>query len=172
MAKKTALDEQTNMLENATASDMTDTTDTTAAPTFDASALASLFTSTATSAVSGSSVIGNYKKYKGRDIAAAYPDGVYIADFDFISVRDRATKDMKSIGVYNFSDTPSGDIIGFTMGGAVINRLLSDWVSKIGGGDIETARNLYAKSNARVRVKLSYELNESTGNTIQKVVIG
>lgn len=167
MSKKIALDEQTNMLENA--SDMTDTT---VAPTFDASALASLFTSTATNAVSGSSVIGNYKKYKGRDIAAAYPDGVYIVDFDFITVRDRTSKDMKNVGVYNFSDAPSGNIIGFTMGGAVINRLLSDWVTKIGGGDIETARNLYAKSGARVRVKLSYELNESTGNTIQKVVIG
>ena len=140
-------------------------------PTLDASALAGLFSSTAANAVSGSSVIGNLKKYKGRDIAAAYPDGVFIADFDIISVRDRNTHELKPVSVYNFSDSVSGAVIGFTMGGAVIGRLVNDWISKIGGGDIDTARDLYKRSGSRVRVTLSYEMNESTGNTIQKVKV-
>lgn len=142
------------------------------AAALDASTLAGLFTNTAAAAVSGSPVIGNLKKYKGRDIAAAYPDGIYIADFDIISVRDRNTHEPKPIAIYNFRADPSGDVIGFTMGGAVIGRLVNDWIAKIGGGDIDTARDLYAKSGARVRVKLSYEVNENTGNTVQKVEVG
>ena len=163
-----------NMTPDTDAENVNMTPDTDAlenTPTLDASALADLFFNTAANAVSGSSVIGNLKKYKGRDIATAYPDGVFIADFDIISVRDRNTHELKAVSVYNFSDSVSGDVIGFTMGGAVIGRLINEWISKIGKGDINTARDLYKRSGSRVRVTLFYEMNESTGNTIQKVKV-
>lgn len=168
MAKK-ATENQTTIDE---LNDAVETTETaTATDAVSATSLAGLFAATATAAVSGSDVIGTYKKFKGRDIAAMYPDGVYICDFDIITVRDRNTKESKPVAVYNFSATVSGDVEGFTMGGSIINRLVNEWVLKIGGGDVEKARTLYKQSGSKVRVTLTYELTDS-GNTIQRVKVG
>lgn len=140
-------------------------------------AFASMFRKSAQKSVNGSPVMvddnGNKrKKYQGRDIAVAFPDGVYIADFDIIAVNDRNNPGVKkSMGIYAFSDKPDGAIVGYTNGGANISRMIADWVNGIGEGDITTTRNAYKDSGARVHVKISYSVDASTGNNIQNVEV-
>lgn len=142
------------------------------------SAYASMFRKSAAKSVNGSTVIVDpetgkkRKKFAGRDIAVTYPKGVYIADFDIISVNDRANAGLKkSIGIYAFSDTPDGDIIGYTNGGANISRMILDWVAEIGNGDLNATRDLYKQSAGRVCVKIEYVTDPTTGNQIQSVEV-
>lgn len=144
----------------------------------DKSAFASMFRKSAARSVNGSSVIVDpetgkkRKKFAGRDIAVTYPNGVYIADFDIISVNDRANAGAKkSIGIYAFSDSPDGKIIGYTNGGANISRMIADWVSEIGNGDLGVTRDLYKQSAGRVCVKIEYVTDPTTGNQIQSVEV-
>lgn len=130
----------------------------------------SAFRAAAKKATSSTDVIGDYRKYKGRDIAVTYPEGVYIADFDKITVRDRQTGIMKPVAVYNFSATPSGDVEGYTLGGSVINRLIDDWIEGIGQGDVTVTRKAYKASGQRVKIKISYG-ESSSGNPIQRVEV-
>lgn len=138
---------------------------------------ASLFRKAAQKAVNGSPIMVDdngvkRKKYQGRDIAAGYPDGVYITDFDIISVNDKANPGVKkSIGIYAFSDTPDGVAIGYTNGAMNITRMITEWVSDIGEGDVTVTREAYKASGERVRIKLLYELNAETGHISQKVEV-
>lgn len=138
---------------------------------------ASLFRKTAQKAVNGSPIMlddngGKRKKYQGRDIAAAYPDGIFITDFDIINVNDRANPgNKKPIGIYAFAETGNGPAIGYTNGSANITHMILEWVSVIGEGNVTATRDAYKASGERVRVKLSYEVDPNTGNNIQKVEV-
>lgn len=128
------------------------------------------FAARAKKSTSGTEVMQNLKKFQGRDITVSFPEGVYVVDFDVINVRDRKNNGaMKSVAVYNFSDTPDGAPIGYTLGGIVINRMVNDWIQDIGEGDVDRTRELYKSSGQRVRIKISY--GNSGGNPCQNVEV-
>lgn len=129
------------------------------------------FAARAKKSTSGTEVMQNLKKFQGRDIAVSFPEGVYLVDFDVINIRDRKNDGvMKPVAVYNFTDTPDGAPIGYTLGGSVINRMVEDWIQDIGGGDLNRTRALYKSSGQRIRVKISYGTT-SGGNPCQNVEV-
>lgn len=125
--------------------------------------MANKFASMARQATSLSSVMEGRSKISMEDIMKAYPNGVTVTEFDFVTTADKRGAEH----TYPVLAIAEDSNICF-FGGAVLNKICVSWAESF-DGDIQVASDAL---KAEGGVKMRFEKGSTkSGNSITKVII-